>query len=63
MSRYFGQILKENNNLTDHRNDPALSGVWNVKCQDYYDMKTRQEQELEEYGYLKMYNSDKENEA
>jgi len=60
MSTYFGQILKDSCNLSDHRTDPDLEKAWNEKCTAYYNMKSRQESELEEYGYLKMYNSDME---
>ncbi|MFA7533550.1 MAG: SGNH/GDSL hydrolase family protein, partial [Tissierellaceae bacterium] len=50
---YFGQILKENYNLPDHRNDESLKKVWEDKIAFYNQMKKEQEEELRLYGYLK----------
>ena len=60
LARYFGGILKEEFDLPDHRGEEELQAVWEEKCDAYYAMKARQEAELSEYGYLKMYNSDEE---
>ncbi len=55
LSIYLGNILKEEYNLTDHRNDEELIKVWTDKVDFYNAMKADQYAELEEYGYLKSY--------
>lgn len=50
---YLGQILKENYNLPDNRNDKNLKKIWEDKIVFYNQMKKEQEEELRLYGYLK----------
>ncbi len=60
MGAYFGKILREEFRVPDRRNDEKIASVWAEKCAAYYDMEKRQQEELDTYGYLKMFNSDKE---
>ena len=60
MGAYFGKILREEFQVPDRRNDEKIASVWAEKCAAYYDMEKRQQKELDTYGYLKMFNSDKE---
>lgn len=60
MGAYFGKILREEFQVPDRRNDEKIASVWAEKCTAYYDMEKRQQEELDTYGYLKMFNSDKE---
>lgn len=60
MGAYFGKILREEFQVPDKRNDEKIASVWAEKCAAYYDMEKRQQEELDTYGYLKMFNSDKE---
>ncbi len=39
LSRFFGQILSQQCGLADHRQDPAISALWQEKVQTYYDRK------------------------
>lgn len=55
LSGYLGGILKESCDLTDHREDPRLSAKWEKIASYYEEMKQDQEQELENYGYLKRF--------
>lgn len=60
LAAHLGRMLKEECGLSDHRSDPEIAADWEKKREFYYAMKERQERELAEYGYLKMYNSDEE---
>ncbi len=60
MGAYFGKILREEFQVPDRRNDEKIASVWAEKCAAYYDMEKRQQEEIDTYGYLKMFNSDKE---
>jgi len=60
MGAYFGKVLREEFQVPDRRNDEKIASVWAEKCAAYYDMEKRQQEELDTYGYLKMFNSDKE---
>ena len=60
MGAYFGKILRDEFQVTDRRADETIASVWAEKCAAYYDMEKRQQEELDTYGYLKMFNSDKE---
>lgn len=60
MGAYFGKILREEFQVPDRRNEEKIASVWAEKCAAYYDMEKRQQEELDTYGYLKMFNSDKE---
>lgn len=60
MGAYFGKILRDEFQVPDRRNDEKIASVWAEKCAAYYDMEKRQQEELDTYGYLKMFNSDKE---
>lgn len=53
LSVYFGNILRNDYQLEDHRSDAELSKVWAKKVDFYYEMKIAQEAEILEYGYLK----------
>lgn len=53
LSMYFGKILKEEYGLPNHQNDSELASVWEEKSDFYYQMKSEQEQELEQYGYIR----------
>lgn len=55
MSVFFGRILKERCQLPDHRDDEDLNSIWKEKVEYYCSMKTRQYQELKEYGSLQSY--------
>lgn len=54
-SEYLGEILSNDYNLPDHRNDEEYEKIWRDKVDFYYAMKEDQERELKEYGYLKSY--------
>lgn len=45
LSRYFGEILKENFEFEDHRNDIELNKIWEEKTKKYNDQKTKLENE------------------
>ena len=60
MGAYFGKILRDEFQIPDSRADETIASVWAEKCAAYYDMEKRQQEELDTYGYLKMFNSDKE---
>ncbi len=60
MGTYFGKILRDEFQIPDRRNDEKIASVWADKCVAYYEMEERQQKELDTYGYLKMFNSDKE---
>jgi len=53
LSKYFGNILVEEYELTDHRNNSADEIVWEEKSDFYYTMKEAQYFDLNKYGYLK----------
>lgn len=52
MSKYFGQYLVDNFDLTDYRNDAAYAAIWQEKVDFYNEMKQQQFSELEQYGEL-----------
>lgn len=53
LSRYFGNMLREEYGLEDRRGDAQLSEIWAEKIDFYYQDKAAQLAELEQYGYLK----------
>ncbi len=55
LSSYFGAILQETYQLTDHRSEEDVAAIWQEKVDFYYEMEADQYRELEEYGYLKSY--------
>jgi len=57
LSRYFGKIIQEEFNLPDRRNDEKLSRIWAAKVDLYVQEMEKQYAELEELGYLKAFNS------
>ncbi len=63
LSEYFGEILRKNHGLADHRGDPEYESIWEEKVKSYYEMKADQERELAEYGYLKSYGAAETNAA
>lgn len=52
MSKYFGQYLVDNYDLTDYRDNPEYAGIWEEKVAFYNEMKEQQYYELETYGEL-----------
>jgi len=62
LSRYFGRILKEKFSLPDHRTNEELSRGWAAKGVRYAEEIEKQYAELEEYGYLKAFNSRRDEE-
>lgn len=57
LTRYFGKILAEQFDLPDRRNDEGLSRIWAAKAERYALEMERQYAELEELGYLKAFNT------
>ena len=55
MANYFGKYLMENFELTDYRNDPEVSAIWEEKVEAYDAMKQQQYDELEQYGELRSF--------
>lgn len=55
LSKYLGEVLQEEYGLADHRNDSALSKVYQKKLKFYEDMKKAQQKELDQYGEIKTY--------
>ena len=55
MSKYFGQYLVDNYDLTDYRNDASYAAIWQEKVDFYNQMKQQQYDELEQYGELKSF--------
>lgn len=59
LSKYFGKILVDTYNLTDHRNNKNTVEIWNEKSDFYYSMKEAQYFDLNKYGYLKNFGAKK----
>ncbi|MCI9359473.1 MAG: SGNH/GDSL hydrolase family protein [Hungatella sp.] len=57
-SKYLGKLLKEDYGLADHREDGKLAEVWKEKQDFYYQMKADQEQDLEQYGYIRKFHEE-----
>ncbi|MBP7174981.1 MAG: SGNH/GDSL hydrolase family protein [Thermoclostridium sp.] len=57
MSRYFGEILMERFALEDHRSNAALNEQWSEKIAFYYQTMDNQYAELESLGYIKAFNT------
>ena len=57
-SKYLGKLLKEDYGLADHRKDGKLAEVWKEKQDFYYQMKADQEQDLEQYGYIRKFHEE-----
>ena len=57
-SKYLGKLLKEAYGLVDHREDGKLAEVWKEKQDFYYQMKAEQEQDLEQYGYIRKFHEE-----
>ncbi len=53
LSRYFGEMLREELGLAGRRGDEELERVWAAKIDFYNQDKAAQLAELEKYGYLK----------
>lgn len=49
---YFGKWLVENHDLTDYRENPEYSEVWQEKVEDYEKAKEAQFKEIAEYGKI-----------
>jgi hypothetical protein len=52
---YFGSFLIENYGLESHKNDEKLNKIWQAKVDFYYEMKNKQYEEINQYGYLKSF--------
>jgi hypothetical protein len=52
LSKYFGKIMVDELNLTDHRGDSTYEQTWTVLCQQYEQIRKTQEKLLEENGKL-----------
>ena len=57
MSVYFGKILTERFALEDHRSNAALKEQWSDKTALYYHTMDNQYAELESLGYIKAFNT------
>lgn len=55
LSVYFGKYLKDNYDLTDYRQVPAVSSEYDSKIAFYNDMRDKQLYEIETYGELKSF--------
>ena len=55
LSEYLGNVLKNQYGMKDHRDDKALSKVYEKKLSFYEEMKVAQKEELEKYGEIKSY--------
>jgi len=55
LSVFLGNFLSESFDLTDHRSDSSLSGLWDAKTAAYHAMKEAQLTELELYGSLRTF--------
>ena len=62
LTKYFGKLLSDEFNLADRRDDEQLSKVWIEKEAFYIDIMEKQYAELEELGYIKAFNSKKNEE-
>lgn len=52
LSKHLGKVLQSNYSLDDHRKDEDLKSIWQEKIDFYEDMKQKQQEELDKYGYL-----------
>ncbi|MBO4637034.1 MAG: SGNH/GDSL hydrolase family protein [Clostridiales bacterium] len=52
LADYIGAYLSAGFDLTDYRNDPAVSSMWEEDCEAYDLLMQRQLSEIEEYGEL-----------
>lgn len=55
LSDFFGAYLKANYDLTDYREDPEVSSVYNSKIEFYNAMRDDQLSEIAKYGHLVNY--------
>ncbi len=53
VSVHLGKVLQDEYNLGDRREEKELADSWQDKVNFYYDMKNRQYEDLDKYGYLK----------
>ena len=52
LSKYFGRIVVDELNLTDHRGDSTYEQTWTTLCAQYEQIRKTQEKLLEENGKL-----------
>lgn len=52
MAVYMGRYLKDHYELTDYRDDPEVSAVWNDICVDYDNMARIQQEQFEQFGEI-----------
>lgn len=62
LSRYLGEILKNQYGLEDHREDGTLADIWTKKNRFYYDMKEKQKEDIEKYGYIRKFHGEQDSE-
>lgn len=59
LSRYFGQILIDQVDLSINEIDSEIKEQWSMKIKKYENMKDAQYDDLEKYGYLKNFGAKK----
>ncbi len=52
LSRYFGQLLVSDHGIAGHTGDSTYESIWAEICDDYYALKAKQENMLEQDGEL-----------
>jgi len=55
LSQFFGQILQEEFDLVDRRDDPSTAAVWNEKSDLYHSVIARQLAEIAETGRIQSF--------
>ena len=61
LSDYLGKYLKSNYELTDYRQDPTYSKVWDSNLAFYDDIRAKQLAEINQYGELKSFGANATN--
>lgn len=58
LSEYLGNDLKRVADLPDHRNEKAISDIWEEKVSRYERDRLLQEEEFNKFGYLKQFSEE-----
>ncbi len=58
LTRYFGEILRDEYGLEGHRGDSRLEQIWEEKEAFYSRMKQEQEEDLKQYGYIRKFHEE-----
>lgn len=58
LSGYLGRDLKDSVELSDHRVDETLSSIWDEKVSRYDRNRSKQEEEIKEFGYLRQFSDE-----